>query len=510
MLDSTYSQKRIIKNTLFLYLRMFLTMGVGLYTSRVVLKVLGVDDYGLYNVIGGIVVLLSIISNSMTTATQRFITYELGKGNMEHVNRVFSMSMIAHFIICGVILLLGETIGLWYVINQLNIPEGRETAAMWVYQMSLIAVFIRLIQSPYNASIIAYERMSFYAYISIIDVILKLAIVFVLLISPIDKLIQYSILILSVHIFIYFINRHYCNKNFKTCKFHFEIDKAYFKNLFSYLGWNLVGATASLGTQQAGSLIINKYLTVAVNAAYGVSAQVSGAINAFVGNFQVAFTPQLIKLFSQNRMDEFWKLSKTSALLSYFLLFILAFPVCINIDYILDIWLVEVPEYSSVFCQLLILYMLIDAAQAPLWIGINATGNIKVYEIWLSSILLLNIPFSILVLSLGWEPYWVLVVRVLLNFITAVIRCIHVKWQFNFPIKQYFFEVVIHILAVSLVMILIWYVLSKYITYHTFFGLCANVIMYLVLGVVITYILGIGSKEREYLKKFVLNKMFQR
>lgn len=507
MADSTYSQSRIAKNTIFLYIRMFLTMGISLYTARIILDVLGVVDYGIYNVIGGIVVLLSIVSNSMTTATQRFITYELGSGDDERVSRTFSMSMIAHTVICVVILILGETIGIWYVLNELNIPIGREYAAMWVYQISLVTILITLVRSPYNATVIAHEKMSFYAYMSIVDVVLKLLSVFVLVFSPVDKLITYGLLVLLTNFLLNYLYYWYCKKKFNTCKFRFVIDKSYFKKIFGYLGWNLVGAGASLGTQQAGNLIINKYLGVAVNAAYGISSQVNGAINSFVSNFQVAFTPQLVKLFSQNKMDDFWKLSKTSALLSYYLLFIIAFPIFVNIDYVLGIWLVEVPAYAGTFCQLLIIYSLIDAVQAPLWIGINATGNIKVYEIWLSLILLLNIPFSILVLSLGWDPYWVLIVRVLLNFLTAVVRCIHVKWQFNFPVMQYFVQVILRVFSVTFAVSTIWYFTSFAYLINSFLLFCLMYGVSLISTAIIIYYLGIGKAERASLSSFVKSKL---
>lgn len=507
MADSTYSQSRIAKNTIFLYIRMFITMGVTLYTSRVILDVLGIEDFGIYNIIGGIVVLLSIVSNSMTTSTQRFITYELGFGDDERVSRTFSMGMIAHFIICGVILVLGETIGLWYVLEELNIPKGREAAAMWVYQISLITIFLTLIRAPYNATVIAHEKMSFYAYMSIVDVLFKLLSVSVLVFSPVDKLVTYGLLVMLTNIFLNFLYYRYCKKHFNTCNFQFIIDRSYFKKMFSYLGWNLVGAGASLGTQQAGNLIINKYLGVAVNAAYGISSQVNGAINSFVSNFQVAFTPQLVKLFSQNKMDDFWKLSKTSALLSYYLLFIIAFPIFVNIDYVLSTWLVEVPAYAGTFCQLLIIYSLIDAVQAPLWIGINATGNIKVYEIWLSLILLLNIPFSILVLSLGWAPYWVLIVRVLLNFLTSIVRCFHVKWQFNFPIFQYLIQVICRVMFVTIATTILWYASTLLYSVSSFIGFCCYYVASIIVIGIIIYALGIGKNERLQVLKIISSKI---
>ena len=478
-------------------------MGVALYTSRVVLKVLGVDDYGLYNIIGGIVVLLAIVSNSMRSATQRFITFELGCGDSHQVSDAFSMSMIAHFIIGAVVILIGETVGLWYVQTRLNIPEGRETAALYVYQFSLLTTVITLIRSPYEASVIAHEKMSFFAYMSIIDVCLKLAIVYLLTLAPWDKLIIYGILVFLTSIIIYFCYQLYCRKVFNTCNFHFVINKDYFLKLFSFLGWNLLGASASLGTQQAGNLIINRFLGVAINAAYGVANQVNGAINSFVSNFQVAFTPQIVKLFSQKRLPEFYKLSNSSALLSYYILFIISFPLITNIDYVLSVWLVEVPKYAGVFCSLLIVYSLIDALQAPFWIGINATGDIKAYEIWLSALLVLNIPFSYLALKWGWEPCWVLAIRVILNIITAICRCVHVKVQLNFPIKDYLLKVVLRVLLVTILSIGIWNIIPHDDLYHSFgeFVVCYFAIVIVI--IVLILLVGLGRSERDALLKSI-------
>ena len=501
--DSAYSQSRIAKNTLVLCFRMLFTMGVTLYTSRVVLDVLGVEDYGIYSIIGGFVVLLAIVSSSMRNATQRFITFELGKGDSTKVNDAFSMSMIAHAIISLAIILLGETIGLWYVKTQLNIPVGRESATMIVYQISLLTTILTLMRSPYDASVIAYEKMSFFAVISIVDVLLKLLIVYLLSAAPFDKLIVYSCLILCTNIIVFICYYFYCQRRFDTCNLRFVIDRDYFKKLFGFLGWSLLGASASLGTQQAGNLIINKFLGVAINAAYGVANQVNSAINSFVSSFQVAFTPQIVKLYSQNRLKEFYDLCNSSAVLSYYILFIISFPIVVDIDYVLSIWLVETPQYAGVFCSLLIIYSLIDAIQAPFWIGINATGNIKIYEIWLSIMLFLNIPLSILVLKLKWSPYWVLGVRVILNLITAIIRCFHVKIQLHFPLKEYLIRVVLRALCVSFSVILVWYLIPHRWINQSIWSFLLFYILCVVVISAIIFTIGIGSRERNILLAFV-------
>lgn len=502
MTQNTDNQ-RIAKNTLILGLRMLFTMGVSLYTSRVILDVLGVDDYGLYSVIGGIVVLLTIVSNSMRSATQRFITFELGQGSAKQVSDAFSMCMIAHFIIGIIVIVLGESVGLWYVQTRLNIPEGREAAAMYVYQFSLLTTIVSLIRSPYEASVIAHEKMSFFAYMSIVEVCLKLAIVYILTISQWDKLVFYAILVLLTSLVIFFFYRLFCRKLFDTCNFRFIIKKDYFYKLFSFLGWNLLGASATLGTTQAGNLIINHFLGVAINAAYGVANHVQGAINAFVSNFQVAFTPQIVKLYAQNRLPEFYKLSNGSALLSYYILFLISFPLLVNIDYVLGVWLVDVPMYAGTFCSLLIIYSLIDAIQAPFWIGINASGDIKVYEIWLSALLILNIPFSYFALRWGWEPYWVVVIRVLLNFITAICRCVHVKIQLDFPIKEYLLNVVLRVLLVTAASIFVWFLIPHEHLYSTFGGfIIVYIVSVTVIGVFI-FLFGLGKSERNLLLSFI-------
>ena len=486
---------------------MLFTMGVSLYTSRIVLDVLGIEDYGLYSIIGGIVVLLAVVSSTMRNATQRFITFELGRGDSERVCSAFSMSMIAHFIVSLVILLLGETIGLWYVTTQLNIPAGREHAALFIYQVSLLTTVLTLMRSPYDASVISHEKMTFFAVVSILDAVLKLLIAFLLYAAPFDKLIFYSCLILCSNIIIYICYHLYCRHKFDTCFFRLAIDKAYLKQLFSFLGWSLLGSSATLGTQQAGNLIINKFLGVSINAAYGIANQVSGAIYSFAANFQVAYTPQIVKLYSQNRQEEFHKLCNSSALLSYYILFVVSFPIIVNIDYVLRLWLVEVPQYAGIFCSLLILYSLIDAIQTPFWVGINASGNIKLYEIWLSVILILNIPFAILVLRLGWPPYWVLIVRVILNLITAMIRCIHVKIQLRFPIRNYLKNVVSRALLVSLSAILVWYVIPHEWARQSFWAFLLFCLISVVFISIIVFAIGIGKSERAvvlaYIQRFL-------
>lgn len=506
--QTTYSQSRIAKNTIILGVRMLITMGLTLLTSRILLSVLGVSDYGVYNIIGGIVVLLSVISNSMMSATQRFITYEIGKGTVNSVTHVFSMSLIAHIIIIGCIFILGETIGLWYVMNKLKIPEGRETAAFWVYQFTLLTVSVNLIRSPYNASVIAYEKMKFYAYMSVAESIIKFLFVYVLTLIKHDTLLViYAYFVLLSNLIILFCYNFYCRSKFQTCRFTFTIDREYFKKLFKFLGWSILGGASTLGTQQAGNLIINKFLGVSVNAAYGIASQVSGAISSFVSSFQMAFTPQITKLYAQNKMSQFYTLCNGSALISYYILFLISFPIILNIDYVLNLWLVEVPPFAGKFCVLLIVYSLIDAIQAPFWIGINATGNIKVYEIWLSLLLFLNIPFSYFALRADMPPYTILLIRVVLNFLTAVIRTLHVKIQIKYPVIQYLKNVIIRALAVTSLSFVLWCNIpyDRYCTSFLHFVIISILVFISVIVFILT--IGFGKSERSSIMSVIKNRL---
>lgn len=487
---------------------MILSMAVTLYTSRVILDVLGISDFGIYNVIGGIVILISMLNNSMSAATQRFITYELGKHDIKKVSDTFSMSMTAHLFICFIVLFLGETIGLYYIINYLNIPANRTTAALWVYQFSLFSVIFHIARIPYSASIIAYEKMDFYAVISILEVLLKLAIVILLMfIGSFDKLILYSLLVLSSTIIVSLIYKLYCQIKFNTCNYYWYINKGYFKKLLNFFGWNFVGGVANTGTKQIGNLIINVFCGTTANAAHGVGAQVNGAICGFAENFQMAYTPQIVKLFSQNKKKELFQLMNRSALLSYYLLFILAMPIVLNVDLVLGIWLKKVPLYAGVFCQWLIIYNLIDSLQAPLWKAITATGNIKIYEIWLNLILMLNIPLSYYCLKEGMPPYAVVVISALINFLTAIIRTFHVKIQIGFPITKYIIDVIFRSFLVSIVYISLWLFFHHFIQISSLLDFILFFVGSCICSIFFVYIFGINPHDKQLVRQLFINRL---
>lgn len=495
MTDTSANNKRIAKNTLLLYIRMFLMMGITLYTSRVVLQMLGVDDFGIYNVVGGIIVLFSFINNAMVASTQRFLNFELGRGNVEEAQKVFAASLNIYLVIVMIFMLLAETVGLWFLNRYINIPPERTVAANWVYQASLVAAALNFVRMPYNAAIIAYERMSFYAYTSIIEAALKLGIVF-LLYSFADKLIAYAWFVSVVALLILLMYVFFCRRVFFICRHHtFAYDKRRYTALVSFSGWSLFGSVANMGASQGVNILLNIFFGVFVNAAMGIANQVSGAIGLFVGNFQTAFNPQIVKSYASGEMERFINLILKASKYSYYLLFLIALPCFICCNEILQLWLGEVPLHAVSFCRLLIIFSLIDAIQGPLWMSAQATGKIKHYQLLMSCLILLNLPVTYVVLKLFPIAELGLVIRVSINIITAVVRVVYLKLLFPFPVIRYVKETVGTCIVVSVMS-----VLFPWLIYQNTDGLsqlCLTISASLVCTLVFIYIIGLSCSERQ-------------
>lgn len=477
-----------------LYVRMILIMLVSLYTSRVILKALGVEDFGLYNVVGGVVVLFTFINNAMVTSTQRFLNFEIGRNDIEEAQKVFSASLNIHFLIAGIFLLLAETVGLWFLNQYIQIPDGRETAANWVYQFSVIVSILNIIRSPYNAAIIAHEHMSFYAYVSIIEVILKLAIVYMVYLFA-DRLIAYAFLMMLVTLIVLGVYYIFCRKKYQICKYRFEYDKKRYLSLASFSGWSLFGSLANMGASQGINIILNMFFGVAVNAAMGIANQVNAAVYQFVSSFQTAFNPQIIKSYAAGDRTYFISLIMNTSRYSFLLLFLLALPIYICCPEILSIWLGTVPEYAVEFCRLMLLFLLIDAVQGPLWVSAQATGKIKNYQILMSVLILLNLPITYVLLVFFKNPEIALIVRVAVNFITAVARVIYLNHLYDFPIWIYMKEVIFRCLLVLLVAYPVPHLVHKMMG-MTIVDTIANILIDLVCAVSVIAIVGLRSKER--------------
>lgn len=499
------SNKRIAKNTLYLYLQMFLTMGVSLYTSRIVLNTLGVEDFGIYNVVAGVIVLFTFINGALAIASQRYISFAIGKGDSTEIRQVFSMSITSHVAIALTVFFIAETIGR-FLLWKLNFPVDRYDAIEWLYQLSVLTCIVSIIRIPYNAMIIANEKMLFYAWVSIIEVIFKLIIVFILIITTEDKLIVYALLLLSVTIITNFIYHYYCRRNFPESKYLFFFDKELFKEFFSFSGWSIAGSLANVGSQQGLTMILNVFCGVTVNAAVGICNQVMNAVGQFLTNFQTAFNPQLVKSYAVGDKEYFMNLIFKSSKFSYYLMFIISIPAVINCSFLLEVWLDTVPLYAAEFSQLMIVFLLFDAISGPLWISVQATGNIKKYQLLMAFLILLNLPLAFCVLSQGLSPVYVFVVRVLINIVTLLVRVVYLRSLIKLPARKFIVQVLLPIFFVTL-LVLPLPLYMKYILEDGWINLISNSFASIILSFVIIYLIGLTQSEKALVNNLVKSKI---
>ena len=449
---SQSSNKQIAKNALALYLRMFLTMLVGLYTSRVILQALGVEDYGIYNVVGGFVSMFSLISGSLASSVSRFLTFELGSGNMEKLKRVFNTSIFVLMGLALIVLVATETFGIWYLNNKMVIPEARMTAAMWCFQLSLVTFIVNLINQPYTAAIIAHERMDIYAYLAISDSILKLLICFAVLHSPIDRLVFYAILLCLVTLINQTIYVIFCKLKFEECTFHIIFDRSLFKDMFGFAGWNFIGSSAAILTSQGSNLLLNWAGGPVVNAAYGIANTVSGLVTTFVNNFTQAFTPQITKRYAAKEYDSLMQLLIYGSKYSYYLMFLMALPIMLTADFLLNLWLGQVPEHAVWFVRFIILSNLFDAISRPVVNAKNATGRIRNYQIVVGGILLLVLPLAYICIKIGLPVESVTAAAALISFVAVLARMYMLRGDFPSWSSSIFFKtVVLRVLVVSVI-----------------------------------------------------------
>lgn len=392
MQDTTSNNKRIAKNTIMLYIRMFISMLVGLYTSRVVLATLGVEDYGIYGVVGGVVGMMGFLNASMSGATSRFLTFELGKGDKERLAKTFSSALIVHIIIAIVVLILAETVGLWFLSNKLNIPAERMQAAHWVYQLSILSAMFGITQVPYNAAIIAHEKMDVYAYVEILNVSLKLLIVYLLCIGNFDKLILYASLMLAVSILIMMVYRIYAIRQFPEAHFHWIWDKTYLRPLLSFSGWDLYGNACVIARQQGTNFLINIFYGVVYNAASGIATTVQGTISGLAFNIILAFRPQIIKQYAKGNVEDMSKLVGNAVCFTTILFGCMSIPLILETHYIMKAWLGVIPEKSEIFCQILLIASFLGLLNNIWNTCIHATGKIKEISIFSGTFFLISLP----------------------------------------------------------------------------------------------------------------------
>ena len=499
MSESSANNKRIAKNTLLLYFRMLFMMAVSLFTSRVILNTLGVEDYGINNVVGGVVAMFSVLSGSMSSSISRFITFELGKGDNKRLKTVFSTGINIQLGMSLIILLVAEAAGVWFLNYKMNIPEERMYAANWVFQCSILTFILGLLSVPYNAAIIAHEKMSAFAYISIIEVTLKLIIVYLLTISPYDRLITYSILFMLVGVLIRLIYGYYCKRHFEECTYHLVYDKAILKSMTSFAGWNFLGNGAYMLNTQGVNILMNMYFGVAVNAARGVATQVDAALKQFVNNFTTAVNPQITKSYAQGDLSNMHKLVCKSAKFSAFLMMFFAVPIILETDTILSLWLKNPPAYASVFLKWIIISSFMDTVLAnSLVTSMFATGDIKKYQIIVTTVGCLVFPLSWLAFQLGFEPQVGYILYFIIYSILLFVRLYLLRDMVKLPIMMYVKEVLFKVLPTMAICFSVPSILI-FSMGEGVMRLIFTVVLSMIVTSITAYHFGLKESEKKYL-----------
>lgn len=433
--------KRIAKNTLFLYLRLGISILVNFYTVRLLWRVLGIDNYGIYNLVGGIVMMFAFINNAMIASSQRYIAFALGKNDFSQLQKTFSISLTVHVLIAIIVLVFAETIGLWFLNNKLNIPNGRMVAANWVYQCSILSFMFTIVSVPYNACIVAHEHMNVYGYFGIIDVFLKLGIVLLVAILPFDALISYAVLILCLSCVMRIVYSMYCQRHFEECHFIRFKDSHLIKDMFSFAGWSFLGNMGITVRDQGINIILNMFFNVAVNAAKGIGNQIGSVINGFSSNFTMAINPQLTKRYAIGDIKGMLQLLFNGCKYSLLLMSLIVIPLIFSAPTILRLWLGDVATYTVGFLQLILLMALVDSVINPITTSLQATGKIKKFQIIISIITIANLPLSWLCLKIYAIPYVVMIVALFTSIVALITRLILLHEQIRFSYKQFIFNV---------------------------------------------------------------------
>lgn len=503
MNNNSNNTKRIFFNTIVLYLRMFITMVITLYSSRIVLQALGVEDYGIFNVVGGIVALLTFLKSSLASSSQRFISYELGRKDEDQLKKVFGTCVTSHLLMSLIILIIAESLGLWFLNAKMNIPEGRMVAANWVYQFAVGSLILSMVSVPYNADIISHEKMTYFAVVGIVEAILKLLFAFALLFFNTDSLILYAFLTFFLNLLVFFSYITYCRHKFQESKGVFYFEKEQFKRVFSFSGWAILGQSAVVAANYGTGILVNMFHTVTANAAMGIAQQVNGALTGLTSNFQTAFQPQLTKSYAAKDYEYLNKLISYTSKISFFLLFIVTYPILLNINIVLNIWLTVVPEYTNTFCALFIIASLINALGTALWTSIFATGSIKSYQITSSLIFFSDVILVYIAFYCGCAPTACMVIKVLINLVILFVRLYFAKLKvIGFSASSYLKNSILASFAASAITILFTFPL--YNITETRIGIILTTIWSIVASIIIMYFVGLNKQERLIAFNFIV------
>lgn len=494
--------KRIAKNTMFLYFRMLLSMVVSLYTARVVLNALGASDYGLYNVVGGVISILSVLTVLVSSGTQRFLNYEMGQNApVSRLKEIFSSSLTIYLAIYLLIFLLGETIGLWFVNNKLVVPTDRIFAVNIVYQVTIIQMLLSFIQSTYTSAILAHERMDVYGYVGVGEPLLRLILILLLPFCVFDKLIAYSLIVFVMGFSVTLFYIFFCRKNFEECRFQISRNLVQIKKMLSFTVWNLMEALSNTLNGQGLNILLNLFFGPIVNAARAVAFQVSNAVNAFALNFLIATYPQITKSYSAGNTEDFYNLMIRAGKFAFMVLSILMIPIIINIDYILELWLKTPPESSSLFVTLVLISQLIRITSEPLYTGIQATGNIRKYQIITNVITILNLPLCYLLLMKWSNPVLVFYATIGVNTIFVISRLYFIRKLTYFPSWHYLKVIIMKCLAPFLIAFMPMYILNSYFEVNVVV-LCLVSFVSIVWTCIIYFLLSMSKNERRQILKW--------
>ena len=502
MSQTSENNKRIVKNTIALYIRTLVTMAVGLFTSRVVLNVLGIEDYGVYNVVGGVVSMFTIVTASLSQSISRYLTFELGKGNRDKLRTIFCTSVNIQLLMSLVVIVLMECIGIWFLNTKMNIDADRMYAANWVFQFSVLTFVINLISVPYNASIVSHEHMRVFAYIGMASVIANLLIVIVIANLPdgADRLIYYSTLLSVVGLMFQGYYWLYCRKHFEECRFSLQLEKPLLKEMMGFAGWNFIGASSAVLRDQGGNIVLNLFWGTTLNAARGIAQQVSNAIGGFVGNFMTALNPQITKSYASGEREYMMKLIFRAARFSFYLLFILSMPVLFNTDYLINLWLGQVPAHVVLYVRLILVFSLCETVSNPLITVMLATGNIRNYQIIVGGLQMMNLPISYVLLRMGFFPEIIAVVAIAISICCLVARLVMLRAMIGLPVRLYIRKVLFNLLVVIVLALLLPGVVFTF-NCDTFLYFICSCFICVLSAALSVYLLGCSSGERNFIRE---------
>lgn len=494
-----FSNKRIAKNTGLLYMRQLLTLGLSLYTSRLILEVLGETDFGIYATVAGFTALLSTLTTSLASGTQRFITFELGRGDIQKLNRVYCTSINIHVMLSIILILLGEIFGSWFIFNKMTLPPERVMTAFWVFQFTIFNSVFALINTPNNAEIIAHEDMGVWAFLSILDAVLKFVAVFSLFFITWDHLVLYAFFLFLIQFLIRTISVIWCKRNYVEVKYHFVYDKLLLKSMFAVTGWTGLNNFAVTGFIQGVNLLLNVFFGPVLNAAYTIAMQAYSGIRQFCSSFQLASNPQIVKLYAAGELEKMQSLLFSVCKLSFFLIFILALPFIVNAHFVLSIWLKEVPAHTETFFILLLLYAFVDVLAYPLDIAAQATGKLKNYSIAVSGVVLSTLVFSYIAFSFKAIPETIYFIAIIVSCIGLIVRILFLRCMIGLDWFLFIKDVILKILLVGFTSAMIPVILSHFMID----GIKTVAVLFLLsfmASVTMVYFIGLNQSEKRVIR----------